>query len=63
MTLPNASRTAWDVKFSEGIRLIKCFCRLFSYMPVRQHAFFLFDFETISTYLLEYVVYGGICLF
>lgn len=31
MTLPKASRTAWDVKFSDGIKLIKCFCRLFSY--------------------------------
>lgn len=31
MTLPKASRTACDVKFSEGMRLMKCFCRLFSY--------------------------------
>ena len=30
ITLPRASRTACDVKFSEGIRLIKCFCLLFS---------------------------------
>jgi hypothetical protein len=29
--LPRASSTACDVKFSEGMRLIKCFCRLFSY--------------------------------
>ena len=32
MTLPKASSTACDVKFSEGIRLMKCFCRLVSYM-------------------------------
>lgn len=31
ITLPSASRTACDVKFSEGIRLMKCFCRFFSY--------------------------------
>ncbi len=31
MTLPRASRTAWEVKFSDGMRLMKCFCRLFSY--------------------------------
>jgi hypothetical protein len=31
MTLPNASRTACDVKFSEGIKFMKCFCRFFSY--------------------------------
>jgi hypothetical protein len=30
ITLPRASSTAWDVKFSEGMRLIKCFCRRFS---------------------------------
>ena len=30
ITLPKASRTACDVKFSEGMRLMKCFCRLFS---------------------------------
>lgn len=30
ITLPRASRTAREVKFSEGIRLMKCFCRLFS---------------------------------
>jgi hypothetical protein len=30
MTLPSASRTACEVKFSEGIRLIKCFCLFFS---------------------------------
>ena len=33
MTLPKASSTACDVKFSEGIRLMKCFCRLVSYIP------------------------------
>ena len=33
MTLPKASSTACDVKFSEGMRLIKCFCLLFSYIP------------------------------
>jgi len=31
ITLPSASSTACDVKFSEGMRLMKCFCRLFSY--------------------------------
>lgn len=30
ITLPNASSTACDVKFSEGIRLMKCFCLRFS---------------------------------
>ena len=30
ITLPRASSTAWDVKFSEGMRLMKCFCRSFS---------------------------------
>jgi hypothetical protein len=30
MTLPSASRTACEVKFSEGIRLMKCFWRFFS---------------------------------
>ncbi len=39
MTLPKASRTAWVVKFSEGIRLMKCFCRLFSYCPRHQRTF------------------------
>lgn len=33
MTLPRASRTACEVKFSEGIRLMKCFCRCFSWAP------------------------------
>lgn len=32
MTLPRASRTACDVKFSEGMRLMKCFCLFFSYV-------------------------------
>lgn len=32
MILPKASRTACEVKFSEGMRLMKCFCRLFSYI-------------------------------
>lgn len=31
MTLPSASNTAWLVKFSEGIKLMKCFCLRFSY--------------------------------
>jgi hypothetical protein len=31
MTLPSASRTACEVKFSEGIKLMKCFWRFFSY--------------------------------
>lgn len=31
ITLPRASRTAVDVKFSDGIRLIKCFCLCSSY--------------------------------
>jgi len=30
MTLPSASSTACDVKFSEGMRLMKCFWRFFS---------------------------------
>ncbi len=30
MTLPRASSTAWEVKFSEGMRLMKCFCLFFS---------------------------------
>lgn len=30
ITLPRASRTACEVKFSEGIRFIKCFWRFFS---------------------------------
>jgi hypothetical protein len=30
ITLPSASRTACEVKFSEGMRLIKCFWRFFS---------------------------------
>jgi hypothetical protein len=30
MTLPRASRTACEVKFSEGMRLMKCFWRFFS---------------------------------
>lgn len=34
ITLPNASRTAWEVKFSDGMRLMKCFCRRFSYTYV-----------------------------
>lgn len=28
--LPRASRTACEVKFSDGMRFIKCFCRFFS---------------------------------
>jgi hypothetical protein len=31
ITLPRASSTACEVKFSDGIRLMKCFCRFFSY--------------------------------
>lgn len=38
ITLPNASRTAWEVKFSEGIRLMKCFCRRFSYTYILSSA-------------------------
>lgn len=30
ITLPSASSTAWLVKFSEGMRLMKCFCLRFS---------------------------------
>jgi hypothetical protein len=64
ITLPKASRTACDVKFSEGIRLIKCFCRLFSYSfeifesghererNVERHVNLLYD-----------VVYCWICVF
>ena len=36
ITLPNASSTDWDVKFSEGMRLMKCFCLRFSYVPCDQ---------------------------
>ena len=67
MTLPNASRTACEVKFSEGIRLIKCFCRLFSYRPqilsipkdIQEYAqklagpYFLEDFEYLRIRRLE----------
>jgi hypothetical protein len=31
ITLPSASRTACDVKFSEGMRFMKCFWRFFSW--------------------------------
>lgn len=31
MGLPSASSTACEVKFSDGIRLINCFCLIFSY--------------------------------
>jgi len=31
ITLPRASSTAWEVKFSEGMRFMKCFWRFFSY--------------------------------
>lgn len=34
ITLPKASRTACEVKFSEGMRLMKCFCLVFSYKPI-----------------------------
>ena len=30
MGLPNAPRTAWEVKFSDGIRLMEYFCLSFS---------------------------------
>lgn len=37
MTLPRASSTACEVKFSDGMRLMKCFCRFFSCSKA-QHA-------------------------
>lgn len=38
ITLPRASKTAWEVKFSDGMRLIKCFWRLFSYVQYTESA-------------------------
>lgn len=35
MTVPRASRTACEVKFSDGMRLMKCFWRFFSYTAQR----------------------------
>lgn len=66
ITLPKASRTAWDVKFSEGIKLIKCFCRFFSCIPMCQRALSsccykcILLFKTMA-YLLQYIIYSRIC--
>jgi len=62
MTLPSASSTACDVKFSEGIKFMKCFCRLFSWSwrqlrPVRSNhmAYSLDDFEDFWIALCEVI--------
>lgn len=59
MGLPRASKTACDVKFSDGIKLIKCFCRLFSYekLDIWYGAFWHVD-----AYLLDDVEDCGISL-
>ena len=38
ITLPSASSTACDVKFSEGMRLMECFCRFFSFSMISKTA-------------------------
>jgi len=48
MTLPRASRTAWEVKFSDGMRLIKCFCRLFSYSQYTESAPNVREIQSVS---------------
>ena len=60
ITLPRASRTAWDVKFSDGIRLMKCFWRFFSYDGLVFTNVFI---HTDRAYPLQYVKDGGICVF
>ena len=57
ITLPKASRTAWDVKFSEGIRLMKCFCLRFSYISNQSSKG---SFIRRGTYILEDLVDSGI---
>lgn len=62
MGLPSASKTACEVKFSEGIRLMKCFCRLFSY----EESILTWRILGIAcpiAYLLDNVVNGRIGLF
>ena len=59
ITLPKASSTACDVKFSEGMRLMKCFCRLFSYI-------LRINEDPLETMMrrdgrLEYNVLFGVC--
>lgn len=60
ITLPKASRTAWDVKFSEGIRLMKCFCLRFSYISMSTVS--LAPIEKAS-YILEDLVNSGVGMF
>ena len=60
ITLPSASRTACDVKFSEGMRFIKCFCLLFSYAESVQTVRVI---RCVVVYLLDDVVYGRVGLF
>jgi hypothetical protein len=64
ITLPRASRTAWEVKFSEGIRLMKCFWRFFSCTKQSDSVSLvahMFEID-IKTDLLDDVEYGGVSL-
>ena len=60
MTLPSASNTAWLVKFSEGIKLMKCFCLRFSYDWVSR--FTSQTVKLVPSHLLHNVINRGIRL-
>ena len=60
MTLPSASKTAWLVKFSEGIKLMKCFCLRFSYDFCQPNV--IDKSRLIPSYLLHDVIDRGIGL-
>lgn len=65
MGLPSASRTACEVKFSDGIRLIKCFCLFFSCIAKSVSVWSLqLAARTCrwaqSTYILNNLVHGWI---
>jgi hypothetical protein len=60
ITLPSASSTAWLVKFSEGMRLMKCFCLRFSCNAVSPSPV---SSDSNPTHLLHNVVNSRISLF
>jgi hypothetical protein len=62
ITLPRASSTAWDVKFSEGMRLIKCFCLRFSWKYAINNESALINGNG-ETYILEDAVDSRVCMF
>lgn len=62
MGLPSASSTAWEVKFSDGIRLMKCFCLVFSYSITARSAQASSPDSPQATNLLNDVVHDRVGL-